>query len=87
MEAAGEPLAATVLKVAHHGSRSGTAPEFVNAVQPSLAVIQVGAGNEYGLPDEEVLAALNGRQVLHTDEQGRIHLWTDGTKLWLETER
>jgi competence protein ComEC len=87
MVAAHEPVAATVLKVAHHGSRSATLPELVGAVQPSLAVIQVGKGNNYGLPNEEVMAALTGRAVLRTDEQGRIHLWSDGQRLWTETER
>lgn len=81
------PLAATVLKVAHHGSKTGTTPAFVEAVQPGLAVIQLGADNRYGHPNAEVFAALSGRQVLRTDERGRIHLWTDGAQLWAETER
>src|SRR5207237_575020 len=56
--AAGAPLDATVLKVAHHGSRSSTTAPWLRAVRPSVAVISVGARNPYGHPDAGVLARL-----------------------------
>jgi len=73
----GVPIASTVLKVGHHGSNSATSPRFVKAVNPSVAVIQVG-DNDYGHPTEEVLAMLDGRMVLRNDRDGRISISSDG---------
>ena len=83
----GAPIAATVLKVAHHGSKSATGAAFVNAVGAPIAVIQVGAGNDYGHPNAETLERLGGRMILRNDEEGRIHLWSDGRQVWMEEEK
>ncbi len=87
MMAQGSPLQATLLKVGHHGSRTSTGPDFVQRVAAQVAVIQVGANNDYGHPHLEVLKALEGRTVLRTDRQGRIHVRSDGRRMWIETER
>ncbi len=79
------PLGATVLKVAHHGSKSSSGAAFVGAVDPALAVIQVGAENRYGHPSAETLERLGGRAVLRTDEEGRIEVSSDGRQVWMET--
>ncbi len=81
----GVPIASTVLKVGHHGSNSATSPVFVEAVNPSVAVIQVGE-NDYGHPTEEVLATLDGRVVLRNDRDGQIEISSDGERMWVETE-
>ena len=81
MMEAGVPLYADVLKVAHHGSRWSTTPEFVDAVHPTWAVISCGEGNAYGHPHEEVLRALEGAKILRTDELGTISFHSDGTVL------
>ncbi len=78
---AGVQLHADVLKVAHHGSRWSTSPEFIEAVQPTWAVISCGEGNAYGHPPEEVLRALEGGTILRTDELGTISFHSDGTVL------
>jgi len=80
------PLASTVLKVGHHGSSHSSLPEFVDTVNPALAVIQVGKNN-YGHPTEEVLATLADRQVYRNDQHGRVHLYSDGQQMWVEAER
>ena len=85
--AQGAPVAATVLKVAHHGSKSATGAGFVAAVGGPIAVIQVGVGNDYGHPNAETLARLAGRMILRTDEDGRIHVWSDGRQVWVEEEK
>jgi competence protein ComEC len=86
MLAAGEPVASTVLKAGHHGSRHSTGEAFVQAVDPSLVVIQVGE-NRYGHPTDEVLVRLTGRRILRNDHHGRIHLRTDGRLMWVLAER
>ena len=81
--AAGAPLDVTVLKVAHHGSRSSTTAPWLRAVRPSVAVISVGARNPYGHPDAGVLARLAdaGARVYRTDADGAVILETDGRAL------
>ena len=57
MLAAGAPVGSTVLKVGHHGSTSSGSLPFIAAVNPTWAVIQVGADNDYGHPSPETLGA------------------------------
>ncbi len=84
--AAGQPLQADVLKVAHHGSGGATSVAFLAAVQPQLAVIQVGADNRFGHPHPDTLARLAPAQVLRTDQDGRIEITSDGRRLWVKAE-
>jgi competence protein ComEC len=71
--AAGVDLRADVLKVPHHGSRY-SAPDFLAAVRPTIALVSVGAGNPYRHPSQELLAALagGGTTVVRTDQRGDI---------------
>ena len=64
---------ADILKVAHHGSKYSSSDEFLDAVAPGIAVIQVGKNN-YGHPTPEVLEKLNERKtkVYRNDLQGAI---------------
>jgi competence protein ComEC len=84
-------LTSTVLKVAHHGSSTSTTPEFLSVVNPAIAVISVGADNDFGLPDEEVLVRLEEQvgpdNLYRTDGHGTITFTTDGEKLWVEIEK
>jgi len=81
---------ATVLKVGHHGSKSSTSVEFLNVCRPQIAVISVGADNDYGHPDEEVnerLVEMAGEQnIYRTDKNGTIEFISDGIRLWLIVE-
>jgi competence protein ComEC len=76
-------VGATVLKVAHHGSRGSTTPEFLQAVRPRIAVISVGARNAYGHPAGSTLDRLTaaGARVYRTDRDGAILFETDGAAL------
>ena len=76
-----------VLKVGHHGSKTSTSPEFLQAVAPQWAVISVGADNRFGHPHPETLAALDRQRVktYRTDENGAIVFYTDGKNLRVET--
>jgi competence protein ComEC len=51
-------LQANVLKVAHHGSKTSSTQEFLEAVQPQIALIGVGKNNSYGHPNEDVINRL-----------------------------
>jgi competence protein ComEC len=79
-------LAADVLKVGHHGSRTSTTPRFLAAVRPRLALVSVGAHNAYRHPSPEVMQSLHGAgaQVLRTDRAGTIVVRTDGRHLEVE---
>ncbi|MFQ6057995.1 MAG: DNA internalization-related competence protein ComEC/Rec2 [Anaerolineae bacterium] len=85
--ASGAPLRSTVLKVSHHGSGNATTHRFVEAVDPQVAVIQVGADNRFGHPAPEVLERLVGTRVFRTDRHGTIEVVTDGVRCWVRTER
>lgn len=67
-------LRAQVLKVAHHGSASSTSRLLLNTVQPELAVISVGRGNNYGHPSPLVIGRLREREVevKRTDRDGTV---------------
>ena len=71
---------ATLLKVAHHGSASGTSADLLATVHPRYAVISVGARNVYGHPRREVLERLQeaGVKTYRTDEDGAVSFYLDG---------
>ncbi len=72
--ASGTDLRAHILKVGHHGSRTSSSEAFIKAVAPPVAVISVGRRNQYGLPDEDVVARLKRLvpQVFRTDQDGDV---------------
>jgi competence protein ComEC len=72
--AVGQPVAADVLKVPHHGSRTSSSDELVDAVHPALAVISLGWRNRFHFPAPEVLQryAARGARVLRTDRDGAV---------------
>ena len=84
-------LRSTVLKVAHHGSKTSTSPQFLAAVDPEIAVISVGLDNPFGHPSTEVVERLIDRlgeeKVYRTDTNGTIEFITDGERLWVRMER
>jgi len=79
----GVPLAADVLKVAHHGSDTSSTPAFVAAVRPALAVISAGAGNAFGHPTAGTLERLAAAAIRRTDREGAVEVIGDGAGLWV----
>ena len=51
-------LKSTILKVAHHGSKSSSIDEFLELAKPSIALIGVGKNNLYGHPNIDVITRL-----------------------------
>jgi competence protein ComEC len=84
-----DELQSDVLLIAHHGSRSSSSAEFLDAVSPSTAVIPVGLNNPYGHPHDEVMQRLRFRGIaIHrTDLDGTIEMVTDGTQYTVVTDR
>lgn len=72
----GAPIAADVLKVAHHGSRSSTTAAFLAAVNPKIALISCGRENLYRHPSDEVVERLreNRIAIYRSDRDGAVTL-------------
>jgi competence protein ComEC len=72
--ALGHSVAADILKVPHHGSRTSSSDELLDAVAPKLAVISLGWRNQFHFPAPEVLAryAGAGARLLRTDRDGAV---------------
>ncbi len=80
----GRPVAATVLKAAHHGSKGSSSPQFIDAVSPSIVVVSAGRKNAFGFPHQETLEryAAAGAKVMRTDLGGAAVFETDGKYLY-----
>jgi competence protein ComEC len=75
----GTPITATVLKVAHHGSKYSSSASFLNAVKPKLAIISV-KHNSDDHPAQETLDRLSavGAKIYRTDQNGTLVVTSDG---------
>lgn len=85
MLVAGRLREVEVLKVPHHGSKTGMTEEWLEMASPELAIISVGRNNRYGHPREEAIKLLRDRdiKVLRTDEDGDVEIITDGKNYWI----
>ncbi len=74
-----------VLKVPHHGSKTGMTKEWLEAVKSQLAVISDGKNNRYGHPAKETLDLLKdeGIEIKRTDMDGTVEIVSDGGKWWV----
>ena len=76
-------LKSTILKVAHHGSKTSSSKEFINAVKPQIALIGVGNNNKFGHPSDitiETLKAINCK-IYRTDKNGEISINVKNNKM------
>lgn len=78
----GEQLAdgeVELLKVPHHGSKTGMTDAFISWIHPKIAVISVGK-NTYGHPSSEAISLLEGigAHIYRTDKEGDIEVVSDG---------
>ncbi len=83
-------LKADILKIGHHGSKYSSGEEFLKAVDPKIAVIELGSQNRYGYPAKEAMARLLSSaiaKVFRTDENGTIKIVAEGRKLEVFTEK
>lgn len=86
---AGEPGRIDVLKVAHHGSRRSSHPDFLDVIRPAVAIISAGFENPFRLPSPAVVADLKSRgvMVLRTDLDGLVTTRSDGRRLEVDGVR
>lgn len=73
-------LCSTILKVAHHGSKTSSIPEVIEEIRPQFALIGVGKDNKFGHPNQEVIRRLESEKIkiYRTDINGEILLRING---------
>jgi competence protein ComEC len=88
-QAHGLSLQADVLLVPHHGSRTSSTQNWLNAVRPRWALVQAGYRNRYGHPAADVLERyqLHGVGVIRTDSCGSWHWRSADAAHWCERRR
>ena len=76
-------LDSDVLKVSHHGSKSGSSEDFIKLVSPETSLISCGIKNRFGHPSGEVTDRLlnSGSEIFRTDKEGCVLLQSDGMKI------
>jgi competence protein ComEC len=80
-------LKTDVVKVPHHGSKTSSTADFVQATKPTYAIISVGRNSMFGHPHKDVVERwqANGATVLTTGNSGTITVTTNGHDLSLKT--
>ena len=81
--ASGFDVEADVYKAGHHGSRTSSCDEFLEAVKPKYVVVSCGEDNSYGHPHADILnyCRINKIPLYRTDKQGTIVLKSDGENI------
>jgi len=79
----GVGLQATVLKVAHHGSKNSTTDEFLDAVRPRIAIISADDPPKRNVPNPAVLNRLRSRgiAIFWTGRDGAVTISSDGESI------
>lgn len=80
-------LKSNILKIAHHGSKTSSTLDFLNATNPSFAIIGVGKNNKFGHPSDSTMDNLKKRKVkiYRTDTNGEIKIKTNGKNTKITT--
>src|SRR5436190_10379049 len=89
VRSAAPSLAADVLLVPHHGSRTSSSAGFLAAVRPAAAVVPVGYRSRFGHPHADVLERFSGlgTEIFRTDRDGAVTVVLSGNGFQLMTER
>jgi competence protein ComEC len=78
-----DPLQSDFLKVPHHGSKTSSTEDFLEAVNPRIAIVSVGEDNPYGQPNPATVARYTqlGVRFYETDRDGAVTILTDGSSI------
>jgi len=81
-------LDADAYQAGHHGSSTSSTEPFIEAVDPSIAVISSDYDSQYGHPNDETLERFAdfGIETYWTGVHGDVVLTTDGQNIDVETE-
>jgi len=76
-------LNSTILKVAHHGSKTSSTQEFIEAINPKIVMIGVGKDNKFGHPDTNIIDEFSKRniRICRTDNNGQIKIKINNDKI------
>ena len=87
IEAWAEELNADIYQAGHHGSTTSSTPQFLDTVDPEIAIISSNFDSQYGHPHDEILEAFGERgiETYWTGVHGDIVLTTDGSAIAVET--
>jgi competence protein ComEC len=79
----GYNINADVIKIGHHGSKSSTSQKYLDEVNPKVAIISCGKGNDYGHPHKETLLKLKEKGIItfRTDVHKTVILESDGNNI------
>jgi beta-lactamase superfamily II metal-dependent hydrolase len=77
----------TVLLLAESGYAPLNPPDWIANLNPRLVLLSIAPDDPDGLPDREVLESLRGYSLLRTDQNGWVHITTDGHQMWVEVEK
>jgi len=77
-------LLADVLKVCHHGANTSSSENFLQAVNPKIAVIQVGKDNKFNHPSRRVIKRMEKMKIkiFRNDLDGTVRLFSDGDSIY-----
>lgn len=77
-----------LLKLGHHGSKTSTAPSFVQVLKPHIGIVSAGVNNRFGHPNKETLvtAKQQGMMVFNTAESGMLQYRWRGNRDWWQAE-
>lgn len=83
----GENIKVDVLKLSHHGSKYSNSGEFIEKVNPKLAIVSAGSFAMYGQPAKEIVNKLENENVtvLNTREKGAVEIYSDGKGIYYKT--
>ena len=78
-----EMLDSDVLKVGHHGSKTGSSLAFLNLVTPKISLVSAGIKNKFNHPAKSVIYSLQklNSKIYRTDEMGAVLLQSDGKNI------
>lgn len=65
---------ADILKLSHHGSKTSSARDFIERVNPKVVLISAGRNNTYGHPSKEVLENVSDRIIYNTQTDGMVEM-------------
>ncbi|NEU06000.1 MULTISPECIES: ComEC/Rec2 family competence protein [Clostridium] len=82
-------IKSNILKIGHHGSKTSSIEPFLDKVNPDIAIISCGLGNDYGHPNKTLLNNLLDRNIklYRTDLNGSITLICDKNSIKIKKEK